>query len=229
LFDHHLAYHSNAKRYAMKYGAADSQVTVMHNTINEQRIKRVAKHVARRQMDARFPSLKGRIIVLFVGAVLSEKRLDCVIDAFDRMKDVRFAFLVIGDGPYLSRLQARCAGRTDVVFAGRIVEDVGPFFDGADVFLLPGTGGLALNEAMIHGLPVVSGYADGSADDLIQDGVNGFRLRSGGAAELAERLRELATDGALRASMGLASRELMTTRFSFQSFVQCVTAVLDTV
>ena len=65
-----------------------------------------------------------------------------------------------------------------MIFAGQIVDGVGPYFDGADLLVLPGTGGLALNEAMAHGLPLVSGYGDGSADDLVQDGVNGFRLRA---------------------------------------------------
>jgi glycosyltransferase involved in cell wall biosynthesis len=114
-----------------------------------------------------------------------------------------------------------------VVFAGQIVEGVGPYFDGADLLVLPGTGGLALNEAMAHGLPVVSGYADGSADDLVQDGVNGFRLREETAEEMADRFRILADDAPLRARMGAASRELITRRFSFERFARTVTGVID--
>lgn len=225
LFDHHLAYHTNARHYAVRYGARDNQVTVMHNTIDERHIAARDQAEARARLDERFPALAGKVVVLYVGALLDEKRLDVVIEALDRLGDPRVAFLVVGDGPYRQALEARCAGRSDVVFAGRIVDGVGTIFDGADLFVLPGTGGLALNEAMAHGLPLLSGYADGSADDLVRDGVNGFRLHDG-SAELAARLRTLTEDAALRARMGAASRELITTRFSFERFVTTVTRVI---
>jgi len=225
LFDHHLAYHTHAQRYAMRYGARASQVTVMHNTIDERRITPLEKPAARAALDARFPALRGKVVVLYVGALLDEKLLEHVIDALDRLHDPRVAFLVVGDGPHRPALEARCAGRADVVFAGRIVDGVGPIFDAADLFVLPGTGGLALNEAMAHGLPLLSGYADGSADDLVQDGSNGFRLRDG-SAELAGRLRALADDPELRIRMGARSRELITTRFSFQHFIDTVAGVV---
>jgi glycosyltransferase involved in cell wall biosynthesis len=228
LFDHHLAYHTNAKRYAMRHGAAESQVTVMHNTIDERRIERLDKAEARRRLEARFPGLAGRTIVLSVGALMPEKRVELAIDALGHARDPRLALLVVGDGAHRARLAARCAGRPDVIFAGQILDGVGELFDGADMFVLPGTGGLALNEAMAHGLPLVSGYADGSADDLVQDGVNGFRLREETPEELADRLRTLADDAGLRARMGAASRELITTRFSFDRFAETVIRVLDT-
>ena len=37
-FDHHLAYHSNARAYALQHGSKPEQITLMHNTINEERI-----------------------------------------------------------------------------------------------------------------------------------------------------------------------------------------------
>ena len=80
---------------------------------------------------------------------------------------------------------------------------------------------------MAHSLPVISGYADGSADDLIHDGVNGFRLKEGDWSELARRISELADEPEVRLSMGKASRTLITTRFSFASFISRATRVLD--
>jgi glycosyltransferase involved in cell wall biosynthesis len=226
-FDHHLAYHSNAKQYAVRYGSRADQVTVMHNTVNEAKIACLPKPHARAKIDERVPQLAGRLIVLYVGAVLEEKRLEEVIRALDVLADASLAFLVVGDGPHLGRLREMATGRRDVFFAGRVVEGVGSYFDAADMFVLPGTGGLALNEAMAHSLRLISGYADGSADDLVQDGVNGFRLKNGDAPELAQRISELANDPELRLRMGRASRALITTRFSFESFIARVTGVLD--
>ena len=226
-FDHHLAYHSNAKHYAMRYGARADQVTVMHNTIDEANIACMPKDQARAMILEQFPQLAGKLIVLYVGAVLKEKRLEMVIRALDELSDARLAFLIVGDGPHVGRLREMTEKRSDVFFAGRVVSGVGQYFDAADIFVLPGTGGLALNEAMAHSLPVISGYADGSADDLIHDGVNGFRLKEGDWSELARRISELADEPEVRLSMGKASRTLITTRFSFASFISRATRVLD--
>ncbi len=42
------------------------------------------------------------------------------------------------------------------------------YFSSADLFVLPGTGGLAVQEAMSHGLPVIMGQGDGTNDDLVR-------------------------------------------------------------
>jgi glycosyltransferase involved in cell wall biosynthesis len=106
-----------------------------------------------------------------------------------------------------------------VVVAGEVIDGVGTYFDAADLYALPGTGGLGINQAMAHGLPVVASYADGSADDLVDDGQNGYRLREGTAAELADRMSRVLDDPGLRAAMGKASLERITGRFSFEAFL----------
>src|SRR5699024_8021625 len=55
-------------------------------------------------------------------------------------------------------------------------KEVELIFRKADVFLLPGTGGLAVNEAMAYALPVISAPGDGTIYDLIDDGKNGFLI-----------------------------------------------------
>ena len=225
-FDHHLAYHSNARDYALVHGARPEQVTVIHNTINEARIRCVAKAAARAVLREKHPELGERKIVLFVGAVLQEKRVEVIFDAMSLMARPDVVLMVVGDGPYLPALCAAAQGRTDVLFAGSVVEEVGPYFDAAEVYVLPGTGGLGINEAMAHSLPIITGYADGSADDLVRDGKNGFRLREGSAAELAEKLGAVLDDPERAARMGGVSRDWITSRFSFEAFLERVESAL---
>ena len=98
------------------------------------------------------------------------------------------------------------------------------------MYVLPGTGGLGLNEAMAHGLPMIAGYADGSADDLVVDGETGYRLRSESAGELAAFIAKLLDDPALARHMGSRGRERITGKFAFREFVQRVrTVLLDTI
>ena len=61
-------------------------------------------------------------------------------------------------------------------------------------------------EAMACGLPVVAWDIRGCRD-LIRHGDNGFLVPFGDCQTMADRLRELAADESLRASMGAAGRE----------------------
>jgi glycosyltransferase involved in cell wall biosynthesis len=218
-FDHHLAYHGNAAKYARAHGANRDAVTVTHNTINEKRIKRIPKHEARNHICAKHSTLKGKQLVLFVGAILEEKKVMNIIQAMELMKRDDACLVIVGDGPYLSTLKHDCGKRDDVVFTGAVIDGVGRYFDAADMYVLPGTGGLGINEAMAHALPVISGYADGSADDLVVDGVNGYRLTSGSAEELAEHIGSLLDDRKLRLQMGARSLEMIQGVFAFESFI----------
>ncbi len=74
--------------------------------------------------------------------------------------------------------------------------------------------------------PSLPGYADGSADDLVRDGKNGFRLREGSAAELAEKLGAVLDDPERAARMGSVSRDWITSRFSFEAFLERVESAL---
>lgn len=225
-FDYHLAYHSNARDYAISHGARPDQVTVMHNTINEEKIATLPKAGARALVVGKHPEIGDRKIILFVGAVLAEKRIEVILQALDLMKRRDVVFVLVGDGEHLPAVRQACAGRDDVVLTGSIVEGVGPYFDAAEMYVLPGTGGLGINEAMAHRLPIVSGFADGSADDLVVDGENGFRLRKNTPEELANKMATILDSPDLAARMGERSREMITGKFAFREFINRIVTEL---
>lgn len=225
-YDHHLAYHSNARDYALSHGARADQITVMHNTINEEKIATLPKDEARALLVGKHPEIGDRKIILFVGAVLAEKRIEVILQALDRMKRNDAVLVLVGDGEHLPVIRQLCAERDDVVITGSIVEGVGPYFDAAELYVLPGTGGLGINEAMAHSLPIVSGFADGSADDLVVDGENGFRLRENTPAELAEKMAAILDNPELARRMGERSRELITGKFAFREFINRIVTQL---
>ena len=225
-FDHHLAYHTNAQRYAIAHGAHAEQITVMHNTINEAAIVSLPKHEARAIVERHWPAITGKKIILYVGAILEEKRLELVFDAMDLLQRKDAIFVMVGDGPHLQKIKQKFRDRKDFVCTGQTVDGVGPYFDSGDVFVLPGTGGLAINEAMAHGLPVVAGYADGSTDDLVVDDKNGYRLRSGTPHELAKRLDDVLGDDVIALTMGATGRSMIHGDLSFERFIARVIGVL---
>ncbi len=228
-FDYHLAYHTNAKKYAMRYGANESQVTVMHNTINDNKIERIEKSEARDRICVDFPEIASRPIVLFVGAILQEKRLEALCDAMQLLETDNAILLIVGDGPHLALLKSAYGHYKNIIFTGSVIEGVGAYFDAGDVFLLPGTGGLAINEAMAHALPIISGYADGSADDLVVDGKNGYRLKSAEVGEITEAISKVLTDPERARKMGQESLRMVEEKFSFDRYIDRIVDVLRNV
>jgi glycosyltransferase involved in cell wall biosynthesis len=67
---------------------------------------------------------------------------------------------------------------------------------------------MVLTEGATAGLPLVATEAPGAAHDLIEDGVNGFRVPVGDEHALATALRRLAVDELFRADAGSRSLEL---------------------
>jgi glycosyltransferase involved in cell wall biosynthesis len=68
--------------------------------------------------------------------------------------------------------------------------------------------GLVVNEAMNQGLAVIASDAVGAAaGGLVRDGRNGLVVPAGDSAALAEAIRRLAADPALRARLGRAGAE----------------------
>jgi glycosyltransferase involved in cell wall biosynthesis len=217
-YDYHLAYHNNAKKYLMSYGIMESRITVVHNTINEEAIDLIPPSQARQMVINELKLPFDQPIVLYVGAILAEKRLDLLIDAVRRLRRP-VSLIMVGDGQALAGLKAASADLDHVRYPGRVVANVGRFFDAADVFVLPGTGGLAINEAMAHRLPIIASYADGSTPDLVSDGINGYILKDGTAEEIATYLEILLAHPEVRLRMGETSRERIATKYSFAAFI----------
>ena len=144
---------------------------------------------------------------LYAGRLDREKGLDTLLEAF---REVPGELVLVGEGSDEERLRG-LAGE-HVRFAGsKDRDELVAYYRDADVFVLPSHSepwGMVLNEAASAGLPLVATEESGAAHDLIEEGVNGFRVPAGDVAVLRDRLRRLAEDPKLRASAGARSREL---------------------
>ena len=78
-----------------------------------------------------------------------------------------------------------------ILYLGRIVDKVDEYFAAADCLVLPGVGGLALNQAMFWGKLCIVSEADGTEDDLVIDGETGFRFEKGNLVSLREAMEKM--------------------------------------
>lgn len=144
---------------------------------------------------------------LYAGRLDPEKGLDTLLEAF---REVPGELVLVGGGSDEQRLRALAGDR--VRFEGpKNRDELVAYYRDADVFVLPSRSepwGMVLNEAAAAGLPLVATDESGAAHELIEEGVNGFRVPADEVRVLRDRLRRLADDPALRASAGRRSREL---------------------
>jgi len=101
-----------------------------------------------------------------------------------------------------------------VVFPGfRQIDEIRAFYAGAGAFIHPALSepwGLVINEAMASGLPILSSKNVGAAEELLQEGVNGFSFNPTSVEELATVLQRMAKlPRQERAAMGAASKSII--------------------
>lgn len=128
--------------------------------------------------------------LLFVGRLQTRKRVDVLLRACAALPvEERPHLWVVGDGPARSELERlACQVYPAAVFLGaRRGPDLERLFCSADLFVLPGTGGLAIQQAMSFALPVIVGEADGTQSDLVRP-ENGWQISPGDPAALAQTL-----------------------------------------
>lgn len=175
--------------------------------------------------------LQDKRVLLFVGALAPYKRVEDLIDVYQRLRSrhPELRLLVVGGGAHRAVLEAhaRRVGAEDVIFTGQVVEGVGPYFELGDVLVLPGLGGLAISEAMTHGLPVVATLADGCEVDLIEEGGNGHLVTPGDRDALERCLEAMLADPERLEAMGRHGQRLIEERFNIGAYMESLVAALE--
>ena len=189
-------------------------------TIPEQRIHRIPNGVDTERFQPvtvdrkaglrREFNLNGDPLVVFSGRLVAEKGADILLAAWaELLSEMPGAGLVVlGDGPEYGGLSKMAGER--VHFAGS-VDDVAPYLQAADIFVLPSlTEGLSnsLLEAMACGLAVVATSVGGAVDIVVQD-QNGLIVEPGKAEYLLHAILALYRNPELRQDLGVAARQTM--------------------
>jgi glycosyltransferase involved in cell wall biosynthesis len=179
----------------------------------------------RREVRASLGVGDDRPIILYSAKFQPRKRPDDLLRAAALLtrEETPFQLAMLGSGEMEPQLRAmtRSLGLTQVCFAGFVNQSALPRYYGAcDAFVLPSADepwGLAINEAMCAGLPIVASSEIGCVPDLVRDGSNGCIFPAGHVVALADALRSLIADAGLRQRMGQASRDLI----SRWSYAEC--------
>jgi glycosyltransferase involved in cell wall biosynthesis len=151
-------------------------------------------------------SIEGRQVrILFVGRLQRRKRIDSLVRACAGIA-ANPELWIVGDGPARGELEefARVSYPSAKFFGELHGEPLDALFDRADLFVLPGTGGLALQQAMAHALPCIAAEGDGTQIDLVRP-ENGWLIEPGNLPALESALSAALNNPERLQEMGEAS------------------------
>lgn len=183
------------------------------------------------------PRFDGKPKVLFVGRLQVRKRIDNLLRACASLPvDIQPQVWIIGGGPAKHEFQSLAK---DIYPQARFFGVVrGPalqnYFAQADLFVLPGTGGLAVQEAMATGLPVVVAEGDGTQADMVRTGTdqrcgNGWLIPPDDVSVLQRTLRSALSDPERLRRMGAESYRIAVEEYNLENMVRVFVEALSTV
>lgn len=207
-FDGFIAAGTRQAAYLKMLGASSDRIWIAPDAVDIGFFERASTlRAAGVEAEKRTLNLSSPVL-LYVGRLLDAKGLPELLDVFDSIRQ-RFgaSLLLVGEGPDRARYEELCRtrGLVGVSFAGFVQPgDLPKYYAVADVFVFPTHSdpwGLAINEAMAAGLPVVVSDAAGAVDELVRHGDSGLVYRAGDREALRSSICRLLEDQALRQQM----------------------------
>lgn len=149
------------------------------------------------------PANRTELQVLCVSRLIEYKGLQLVINAIRGLSNVRLT--IVGDGSYRAVLED-LARDVNVSFVG-FQPDSAPYYDHADIFILPTLGPegspLVTLEAMSHSLPCLISDIPVNREVCV-NGSYALMFRRGDSSDLREKLRTFLEDSELRRRYAIA-------------------------
>lgn len=182
-------------------------------------------------------SRNGKTRLLTVGLLAPYKGQDILIEAVKKLVDegLDIELTIVGDVfggqvEYRNELINRVAEtglKKNVVFEG-FCENVDPYFEKSDIFVLPSGRpeglGLVVLEAMARGRPVIA-TRGGGVNEIIRDEENGLLVEPGDYHALAAAIRRLNDDNDLARSLSEKGRATVVEKFSLEGMIENLTRI----
>ena len=172
---------------------------------------------------------KEKPLVLYVGRLQARKKVDLLIKACAGLSThLQPRLWIVGDGPVRAELQSLAEQiYPQAIFLGAVHGSaLTPLFQQADLFVLPGTGGLAVQEAMAHALPVIVAEADGTQSDLVRP-ENGWIVNPGDLMHLQTTLASALADPLQLRQMGQSSYRIVAEEINLEKMVEAFVQAIN--
>ncbi len=171
---------------------------------------------------------KDESLLLYVGRIAEEKRIDVLLNAMKELKEEKVKLAIVGKGPNKPRLESMARNLGNVIFTGPASEQELPgYYAACDIFVSASpveTEGLTFLEAMSTGKPIIGPEA-GAASEIIRAGLNGEGFHPGDAKGLSEAIN-LVLKGDIR-RMGKRSLKIAREIYSMETAAEKTRKIYD--
>jgi 1,2-diacylglycerol 3-alpha-glucosyltransferase len=168
----------------------------------------------------RLPERPSSFVILFAGRLEQEKNVEFLVKAFAKFLETQqdASLWIAGKGSLKAPLESLCARlgiSPKVHFLGFVQhEQLASYYAACDLFVLPSfmeTQGMVAMEAMWFSKPIIVTSSIVSAEELVDDGQNGYIVDPKSVDDLASKFAILQSDPELRQTMGQKGRERVET------------------
>lgn len=160
-------------------------------------------------------------ILLYVGRLQKRKKLDSLINTLARLPvNLQPQLWIVGEGDIRGDLQelAQKIYPKTKFWGEKFGDELSQIFSKADLFVLPGTGGLAVQQAMSFALPVIVAAGDGTQSDLINQS-NGWIINPDDPQALYKTITSALNAPELLIKMGLKGYETVKNQINIENMV----------
>ena len=217
--DRILSVSHDLRRHMVAEGLPASRVEVVHNGVDVE----PPANRARDELRAELSLPAGAIAIVTVARLDPVKHLGAALEALTILRRLHNVVLVIvggGSEHEALRAQAIQLGVDDAVRWLGHRDDARAWLGGCDIYVNTSISegiSLTILEGMAAGLPAVVTAVGGTPE--IVDSTCGVLVPARDAAALADAIRPLATDSALRERLGRAARERVLSQFTLDRMV----------
>ena len=202
----YLASGESTKRYLDHYGADLERVRVYPFTsLKENDVTKEPANKERIAMLRKQYGIPEKQVILGVGQFIKRKGWDVLLKAAQTLHPCVGIYIIGGNETEEYRKLVRQYGLQTVHFLPFMEkEELSDYYALSDLFVLPtreDIWGLVINEAMAHGLPVITTKKCLAGLELVEDGINGFLIENEDAELLSDRINQILENDVLREQM----------------------------
>jgi glycosyltransferase involved in cell wall biosynthesis len=218
--NHLIAYSTKAKKYFISLGAIESKVMNVGNTVDVEFFSSINRSIDELHR-------KNEIYHLtYVGYLTSRKNVGLLLEVVKELKAYRTDFVldIVGDGESkieLEQLAKELEISSFINFHGFLQKKNLPsVLTNSALFLFQtdfDIWGLVLNEAMAVGIPCLASINAGATEDLIEEGITGFKVDFKDANSVTKKIDYLLSHPLKMAEVGKKASDFIQLNYSLSS------------
>lgn len=239
----HLLQGEHAKELLVKKGFDQDTIYVIYNSLDYDAQQRVIAEITQQDIEEKHDSLgvkQGERLIVFIGRLLSSKRLDLLLEAVailaHRGRHVHVA--LVGEGNERTALR-NLACTLDmsgyVHFLGETYNEkrLGTIISAADLAVVPSAAGLSVMHALTFGTPVLlhdRKENHGPEWESVQEGITGYYYKCDDVNDMAHKIESALFPEPRKPQMSQLCKDVIAERYNpHRQVATIVAAVRDAV